>query len=260
MRAASRFPSLRERIDPHLPFVERPGRYLGLERNLVRKDLASAAATLALAFPDTYEIGMSHTGLKILYEIVNRRPDWACERVYAPWTDLEARMREARIPLFTIESCAPVSDFDAVGFSLQAEINYSNVLNMLDLAGIPVLQKERGDSDPIVLGGGPCTANPEPLAIFFDAFLVGDAEEALPVFLEALAGWKASGGGGRGEFLFRLSQVPGFYVPSLYGVDYNGDGTIAGIAPLRDGVPERARRVWVERLSPEAYPEKPVVP
>ena len=128
---------------------------------------------------------MSHTGLKILYEIVNRREDFACERVYAPWVDLETRMREHGIPLFSTESFAPVADFDVLGFSLQAELNYSNILNMLDLAGLPVWQRDRRESDPIVLGGGPCTANPEPIADFFDAFLVGDAEEALPVFLDA---------------------------------------------------------------------------
>lgn len=261
MTDARRFPSLRREIDPLLPFVERPGRYIGLERNAIRKRLPEAAATLALAFPDTYEIGMSHTGLKILYEIVNRHPDWACERVYAPWTDFEALLRERKIPLFTLESCAPVSDFDAVGFSLQAEVNYSNVLNMLDLAGIPVLQRNRRPSDPIVLGGGPCTANPEPLAIFFDAFLIGDAEEALPVFLRALARWRAgTEPADRDEFLYRLSQVPGFYVPSLYGVEYREDGALVGIPPLRPGVPERARRVWVERLSPDYYPDKPIVP
>ncbi|MGH9443703.1 MAG: TIGR03960 family B12-binding radical SAM protein [Thermoanaerobaculia bacterium] len=292
-----RFASVRPQFDPILPHVEKPGRYLGLERNVIRKDLAAAAATLALAFPDTYEIGMSHTGLRILYEIVNRRPEWACERAYAPWVDFEARMREKGIPLFTVESFSPVADFDAVGFSLQAEINYSNVLNMLDLAGIPVLQAERRESDPIVLGGGPCTANPEPLAIFFDAFLIGDAEEALPVFLEELALWKASRPSDqsepgsakaglrdpegkrtaaegredfaerssasdltRSDFLWKLSQIPGFYVPSLYEVAYNDDATIARIAPNRPGVPEKAKRVWVERLSAEAYPEKPVVP
>src|SRR5690242_11222997 len=157
-----RYASLRHRLDPLLPLVEKPGRYVGLERNVTRKDLTRASVTLALAFPDTYEIGMSHTGLKILYEIVNRRPDFACERVYAPWTDLEAKMRERGLPLFSTESLAPVRDFDVVGFSLQAELNYSNILNMLDLAGIPVWQRERTGADAIVLGGGPCTANPEP--------------------------------------------------------------------------------------------------
>ena len=177
-----RYSSLRPRLDPLLPTVEKPGRYIGLERNVTRKDLTKASVTLALAFPDTYEIGMSHTGLKILYEIVNRREDFACERVYAPWVDLEAKMRGLALPLFSTESFAPVADFDVLGFSLQAELNYSNILNMLDLAGVPVWQRDRRESDPIVLGGGPCTANPEPIADFFDAFLIGDAEEALPSF------------------------------------------------------------------------------
>ena len=173
--------------------MEKPGRYIGLERNVTRKDLAEASVTLALAFPDTYEIGMSHTGLKILYEIVNRREDFACERVYAPWVDLEAKMREDGIPLFSTESFAPVADFDVLGFSLQAELNYSNILNMLDLAGLPVWQRDRRETDPIVLGGGPCTANPEPIADFFDAFLIGDAEEALPIFLDAYREARARG-------------------------------------------------------------------
>jgi len=253
------FVSVRPKIDPMLPTVERPGRYLGLERNVVRKDLGRAAVTLALAFPDTYEIGMSHTGLKILYEIVNRRPEWACERTYAPWTDFEEKMRAARVPLFTVESFSPVADFDALGFSLQAEVNYSNVLNMLDLAGLPVLAAERGEGTPIVIGGGPCAANPEPLALFFDVFLVGDAEEALPVFMERL-GRRKETGESRDDFLFALSQIPGFYVPSLYDVAYHEDGTIARIAPNREGVPDRARRVWIETLSPGHYPEKPLVP
>jgi radical SAM family uncharacterized protein/radical SAM-linked protein len=253
------FGSVRSKIDPLLPLVERPGRYIGLERNVVRKDLARAKATLALAFPDTYEIGMSHTGLKILYEIVNRRPAWACERVYAPWTDFEAKIRAEKIPLFTVESFSPVADFDAVGFSLQAEVNYSNVLNMLDLAGIPVLQRDRGDRDSIVIGGGPCTANPEPLAMFFDVFLIGDAEEALPIFLEHVERWKEDRGN-RCDLLDALARVPGFYVPSFYDVKYNDEGAIAEISPNREGVPDRARRVWVENLSPGDYPEKPLVP
>src|SRR5512143_3127623 len=188
-----RYRTLRPLLDPLLPSVEQPGRYVGLERNVVRKDLTRASVTLALAFPDTYEIGMSHTGLKILYEIVNRREDLACERVYAPWVDLEAKMRAEGIPLFSTESFAPAADFDVLGFSLQAELNYSNILNMLDLAGLPVWQRERRESDPIVLGGGPCTASPGPIADCFDAFLVGDAEEARPAFLDAYRKARARG-------------------------------------------------------------------
>jgi radical SAM family uncharacterized protein/radical SAM-linked protein len=254
-----RYRSLRPLLDPILPTVEKPGRYVGIERNVVRKDLSRAAVSVALAFPDTYEIGMSHTGLKILYEIVNRRPELACERTYAPWVDLEARMREERIPLFTVESFAPVADFDVVGFSLQSELNYSNVPNMLDLAGIPVWQRDRGDGDAIVLGGGPCTANPEPVADFFDAFLIGDAEEALPRFLDVLAEARAAALPRR-EVLVRLAGVDGIYVPSFYDVTYREDGRIESIVRNDPRVPERARRTWVPVLKPEYYPDRPMVP
>ena len=259
MIGSMKYASLRSCLDPILPTVEKPGRYVGLERNVVRKDLGSAAITLALAFPDTYEIGMSHTGLKILYELVNRRADFACERVYAPWTDLEAKMRERGIPLFSTESFAPAADFDVLGFSLQAEVNYSNILNMLDLAGIPVWQRDRRESDPIVLGGGPCTANPEPIADFFDAFLIGDAEEALPLFLNALREAR-SAGLSRRDLLARLSQIEGVYVPSFYDVAYREDGRIASIARNDERAPETPKRTWVPVLKPDYYPEKPMVP
>jgi len=254
-----RYSSVRPRLDPILPTVEKPGRYIGLERNVTRKDLAKARVTLALAFPDTYEIGMSHTGLKILYELVNRRPDFACERVYAPWVDLERAMREAAIPLFTTESLAPAADFDVLGFSLQAELNYSNILNMLDLAGVPVWQRDRRETDPIVLGGGPCTANPEPIADFFDAFLVGDAEEALVRFLDAFHEGREAGLPRR-DLLARLCAIEGVYVPSFYDVAYDGEGRIESIARNDPRAPERARRTWVPVLKPEYYPDKPMVP
>lgn len=254
-----RYASLRPRLDPILPKVEKPGRYVGIERNVVRKDLRAAAVTVALAFPDTYEIGMSHTGLKILYEIVNRRPEFACERTYAPWVDLESRMREERIALFTVESFAPVADFDVVGFSLQSELNYSNVPNMLDLAGIPVWQRDRREGDPIVLGGGPCTANPEPVADFFDAFLIGDGEEALPRFLDLCRDARVLDLPRR-EILVRVSALEGIYVPSLYDVEYGGDGRVASIVRNHPRAPERARRTWVPRLKPDYYPDKPMVP
>jgi len=254
-----RYDSLRARLDPLLPTVEKPGRYVGLERNLTRKDLSRTSVTLALAFPDTYEIGMSHTGLKILYELVNRREDFACERVYAPWVDLETKMRQSGIPLFSTESFAPAADFDVLGFSLQAELNYSNIVNMLDLAGLPVWQRDRRESDPIVLGGGPCTANPEPIADFFDAFLIGDAEEALNVFLDAYREARASGASRR-AILQRLAAIDGIYVPSFYDVAYDETGRLASIVRNDAAAPERARRTWVPVLKPEYYPEKPVVP
>jgi radical SAM family uncharacterized protein/radical SAM-linked protein len=254
-----KYASLRARLDPILPTVEKPGRYVGLERNVIRKDLQASAVTLALAFPDTYEIGMSHTGLKILYELVNRRPDLACERVYAPWTDLEAKMREGNIPLFSTETFAPVGDFDVLGFSLQAEVNYSNILNMLDLAGIPVWQRDRRDGEPIVLGGGPCTANPEPIADFFDAFLIGDAEEALVRFLDAYREGRDARLSRR-DLLARLSAIEGVYVPSFYDVSYREDGRIAAITRNDDRAPESPKRTWVPVLKPDYYPEKPMVP
>ena len=254
-----RYASVRPRLDPILPTVEKPGRYVGLERNVVRKDLPAAAVTVALAFPDTYEIGMSHTGLKILYEIVNRRPDFACERTYAPWVDLEGRMRSERIPLFTVESFAPVADFDVLGFSLQSELNYSNLPNMLDLAGIPVWQRDRRDGDPIVLGGGPCTANPEPVSDFFDAFLIGDAEEALPRFLDGLKVSRQAGLSRR-DVLASLAALDGIYVPSFYDVTYREDGRIEAITANDPRVPGRARRTWVPVLKPEYYPDRPMVP
>jgi radical SAM family uncharacterized protein/radical SAM-linked protein len=254
-----RYASVRPALDPLLPLVEKPGRYVGIERNVTRKDLSAASVTLALAFPDTYEIGMSHTGLKILYEIVNRRAEFACERVYAPWTDLEARMREKGIPLFSTESFAPAADFDVLGFSLQAELNYSNIVNMLDLAGLPVWQRDRRESDPIVLGGGPCTANPEPIADFFDAFLIGDAEEALPRFLEKYAEGRGRGLSRR-DLLAELAAIEGIYVPSFYDVSYDEKGRIAAITRNDDRVPERAKRTWVPVLKPDYYPEKPMVP
>jgi len=254
-----RYGSLRPALDPLLPTVEKPGRYVGLERNVTRKDLSAASVTLALAFPDTYEIGMSHTGLKILYEIVNRRAEFACERVYAPWVDLEAKMREREIPLFSIESFAPVADFDVLGFSLQAELNYSNIVNMLDLAGLPVWQRDRRRADPIVLGGGPCTANPEPVADFFDAFLIGDAEEALPRVLEAV-GQARKAAVERRDLLARLAEIEGIYIPSFYDVTYREDGRIAAIARNDPRAPERAKRTWVPILKPDYYPDKPMVP
>ena len=259
--AAARFASLRSRFEPFLLSVERPGRYLGLERNVTRKDLVSRAVTVCLAFPDTYEIGMSHTGTKILYEIVNRRGAWACERTYAPWVDFEAVMRREGIPLFAVESAAPVGDFDVVGFSLQSELNYTNVPNLLDLAGIPLLAPDRDDGDPLVIGGGPCVANPEPVADFFDLFLIGDGEEVFPSFLEEVERTK---GLPRRERLLRFAAIPGLYVPSLYDVAYDtttGDGDrVISYRPNALGVPERAVRVWVEKLSADVYAARPMVP
>ena len=253
---APRFASVRRHFEPFLLSVERPGRYLGLERNVTRKNLSASVLSVCLAFPDAYEIGMSHTGTKILYETVNRRPAWACERTYAPWVDFEAVMRRERIPLFSVESFAPVHDFDVVGFSLQSELNYTNVPNMLDLAGIPVLAAERGEGDPFVIGGGPCVANPEPVADFFDLFLIGDGEEAFPRLLEEVDRTRHFP---RRERLLRFATLPGIYVPSLYDVVYDGDRVVS-YTPVAPGMPERVSRVWVEKLSADVYAARPMVP
>ena len=200
-----------------LQSVLKPARYTGGEWNAVRKDWASAECKFALALPDVYEVGMSNLGLAILYEILNRRPNIAAERVYAPWIDMEEQMRAKGIPLFSLESRHPVADFDFLGFSLQYEMIYSNVLNMLDLAGIPLYACDRGEDMPFIVGGGPCVYNVEPIADFFDFFLIGEGEEAVPEFCDALIAWKKEGSpGGRQGFLTHLLEIDGIYVPSFY--------------------------------------------
>jgi radical SAM family uncharacterized protein/radical SAM-linked protein len=202
-------------IDEILPEVSKPSRYIGLEWNAVKKDPSLAKVTIALAFPDTYEIGMSHLGLKILYQILNRRPDFLAERVYAPWVDAERLMRERRIPLCSQESGYSLADFDLVGFTLQYELSYTTILNMLDLAGIPLRSQERRDGHPLVIAGGPVAFNPEPIADFIDMFLLGDAEEAILEICEAVARWKESGGR-RTALLEAWARIEGCYVPALH--------------------------------------------
>ncbi|NLY53358.1 MAG: TIGR03960 family B12-binding radical SAM protein [Firmicutes bacterium] len=237
--------------------VEKPARYLGNEWNAVRKD-HQGRITLALAFPDVYEIAMSHLGLQILYHVANQREDTVAERVYAPWTDMESLMRQHCLPLFALESKRPVREFDLVGFTLQYEMSYSNIINMLDLAGIPILARDRGNEHPLVIGGGPCVYNPEPLADFFDFFVLGDAEEVLGEILDAYAQAK-SAGWSREQTLLSLSQISGVYVPSFYEVQYHDDGTIASVQPKADVPPVVTKRVLAE-LKPEYFPSKPVVP
>ena len=204
---------LAEQIDrDFLPFVRRPSRYIGGEINQIKKDLHNCALKVALCFPDTYEVGMSYTGLAIIYDILNKMDDVAAERVFAPWLDAEGILRKKNIPLFSLESRAVVNSFDVLGFSLTSELCYTNVLNMLDLAGIPVLALERGDTYPLVIAGGTCALNPEPLADFVDAFVIGDGEEVILEFLEA---WRGEKGRGKKALLRKLAAVPGVYVPGL---------------------------------------------
>lgn len=243
-----------------LPAVRNPSWYSGGERNSVRKDPDSVAIKFAFCFPDTYSIGMSHLGLQILYKIVNDRPDAVCERVFAPWIDAEAVMRAKGIPLYTLESKSPVRDFDILGFSLQYEILFSQVLVTLDLAGIPLRTADRGERDPLIIAGGPCAENPEPLAPFVDLFLIGDGEDALPLFMDAFKELKA-GGADRRTMIVELARRFDFcYAPSLYEAVYHPDGTQAGLLPRVSGLPEKIRKAHVEDFTTTPYPTAPVVP
>lgn len=224
--------------DEVLLSVSKPGRYTGGEWNSVIKGDEGIECRVALAFPDLYEIGMSHVGLKILYSLLNERCDIACERSFAPWHDMEKIMRERAIPLFSLETKRPLNKFDLVGFSVQYEMCYTNILNMLDLAGIPLFSKDRGDSSPLIVGGGPCAFNPEPLADFFDCFAIGEAEETVLEIVDAMIKNKRSGTGRR-PLLERLAAIEGVYVPSI---------------------PKRVKRRYIADLEAAPFPEKPVVP
>lgn len=244
-----------------LQSVAKPARYTGGEVNAVHKDHASVKCTFALSMPDVYEVGMSNLGLKILYEVLNERDDTAAERVYAPWLDMEEAMRQRNIPLYALESFEPVRDFDFVGFSLQYEMIYTNVLNMLDLAGIPLYSSERGEDDSFVVGGGPCVYNVEPVADFFDFFIIGEGEEVLNEIVDTFIAWKESNRpNGRRGLLTQLAKLDGIYVPSFYEAKYSDDGNFAGLVPQ---VPE-ARPVIKKRIIKnfrEAFAvKKPVVP
>ncbi|MCR4672832.1 MAG: TIGR03960 family B12-binding radical SAM protein [Lachnospiraceae bacterium] len=239
--------------------VDKPVRYLGNEINAVYKDPESVDIRFAMCFPDVYEIGMSYLGIQILYDLLNARDDVFCERVYSPWTDLDRIMEERHIPLFALESQDPVKDFDFLGITIQYEMCYTNILRILDLSGIPLLASERGEDVPIVIGGGPCTYNPEPIADFFDLFYLGEGETVYGALLDCYKANKAAGGS-RQDFLLKAAFIPGIYVPSLYEPSYNDDGTLAAFIPLAEGVPARIERQVVKDLDSVIYPEKPIVP
>ena len=238
--------------------VQKPGRYAGGELNSVIKDPAGVAIRFAFCFPDIYEVGMSHLGMKILYGLFNAQPDVWCERVFAPDVDMEQKMREKGIPLFGLESREPIRNFDFIGFTLQYELSFTAVLNMLDLAGLPLRAADRGEDAPLVIGGGPCACNPEPLADFFDLFTLGEGEEVNLELLELYRRHRAAGYG-KAAFLREAAQIEGVYVPSLYEVTYRGDGTVAAVTP-RDGAPARVRKRIVLDLDRMYYPESFVVP
>jgi radical SAM family uncharacterized protein/radical SAM-linked protein len=242
-----------------LPHLQSPIRYLGHELNAVRKDPARAEVSFVLAFPDVYEIGISHLGVRILYHLLNDQEGVACDRAYAPWTDLAAKLREQNLPLASQEWRRPLKEFDVLGFSLPHELCYSNVLAMIELAGIPLrAQDRRAGSFPLILGGGPCAGNPEPLAEFFDAFLFGEGEEAVLDISAAVRAWKKSSGG-REQLLARLAEIPGVYVPEFFAPEYQADGTIAGVRALRPGYEKVTRRI-VADLALAPFPTRPLVP
>ena len=246
-------------LDRILPSVAKPGRYIGNEWNIVRKDWDKTEVKFALAFPDIYDIGMGHLGYKILYYLLNQREDTLAERVYAPWVDMEAKMREHGLPLFSLETRHALSEFDLVGFTLQYELSYTNILNMLDLGGIPLRGAERSIGDPFVVGGGPCVFNPEPVAPFFDLFVIGDGEEVVIELVEAYREWKLEGSDREG-FLLKAAAIPGVYVPGFYDVDYHADGTVKAVTPNRSGVPDRIQKRVVKDLDTAVFPDQFVVP
>ncbi|GBC79618.1 hypothetical protein HRbin09_00840 [bacterium HR09] len=251
---------LRRKLEAILPQVTKPGRYLGLEKNLVRKAWEQVAVRLLLAFPDTYEIGMSHQGTRILYHIANRRHDTLCERAFAPWPDMAQAMREHGLPLYSLESYRPALDFDIIGITLQTELNYSNVPYLLDLAGIPRFAQERNEQHPLIVGGGPCMANPEPVADFFDAFAIGDGEILLPALLE-LVGRAKEQGWSRRKLLGQLARVEGWYVPRFYRWQPHERPAQGGQWHILEAqVPFPVKRVFAPELRPEDVPNPPIVP
>ena len=245
--------------DEILMTVEKPARYIGGEVNAVMKDKDQVDIRFAMCFPDVYEIGMSHLGIQILYDMFNRREDTWCERVYSPWPDLHKVLKEKQIPLFALESQDPVKKFDFLGITIQYEMCYTNILQILDLSGIPLSAEDRTMDDPFVIGGGPCTYNPEPLAEFFDLFYIGEGETQYFALLDLYKEWKNSGKS-RQDFLKAAAQIPGIYVPSLYEVTYAEDGTIAKMKPICPEAPEKVKKQIVMDVTNAFYPEKPVVP
>ena len=239
--------------------IEKPARYIGNEVNSVMKDKSKIDIRFAMCFPDVYEIGMSHLGIQILYDMFNRREDVWCERVYSPWTDLDKVMREENIPLFALESQDPIKDFDFLGITNQYEMCYTNILQVLDLSQIPLKAKDRTEEHPIVIGGGPCTYNPEPLADFFDLFYIGEGETVYDELLNAYKGNKKNGGS-RKDFLEMAAQIEGIYVPAFYDVFYNEDGTLAYFVPNNPNAKEKIKKQLVMDMTSASYPEAPVVP
>ena len=238
--------------------VSKPVRYINSELNSIHKDLATVKTKIALIFPDAYEIGMSHLGLKILYHIINLREDAAAERAYAPWLDYEEQLRKNRLPLTSMESGLPLDKFDILGFTLPYELTYTNILNILNLSSIPLMSSERDERYPLIIAGGACAFNAEPVADFIDAFVLGDGEEIINEIIDVHQAWKGKSQSKK-ELLHLLSKIEGIYIPSFYNIEYNQDGTAAGIAPLNNA-PEKINRRIISDLDKAPFPDKPILP
>ncbi|MCA1825064.1 MAG: B12-binding domain-containing radical SAM protein, partial [Frankia sp.] len=252
--------SLFPRLEPLLPRVQKPIQYVGGELNSTVKDWDTTAVRWALLYPDAYEVGLPNQGVMILYEVLNEQADVLAERCYAVWPDLEALLREHDVPAFTVDAHRPVRAFDLLGVSFSTELGYTNLLTTLDLAGIPIAARDRGSGDPIVVAGGHAAFNPEPIAEFIDAAVLGDGEQVALDISAVVREWKAGGAAERAELLLRLAQVPGVYVPSFYDVDYLPDGRIKRVVPNRAGVPFRVQKRTVMDLDEWPYPKQPLVP
>lgn len=239
--------------------TEKPARYIGNEQNIYVKNPENVKVRFAFAFPDVYEVGMSHLGLHILYNLLNKEDDIYCERVFAPWTDMEKEMRENNIPLYGLESKDSIKDFDFMGFTLQYEMSYTNIINMIDLAQIPVLSKDRTEDDPFIIAGGPCAYNPEPIADIIDFFIIGEGEELTLEILKLYREWKEEGKD-KLEFLERISTIEGIYVPRFYDVTYQDDNKIDEIKPIADKYPAKIKKVIVKNLDETYFPERIIVP
>ena len=245
--------------DEILMKIDKPARYIGNELNSIIKDKNDVDIRFVMCFPDVYEIGMSHLGIQILYDMLNRRDDVWCERLYSPWPDLHKILKEQDIPLFSLESQEPVKDADFLGITIQYEMCYTNILQILDLSHIPMFAKDRDWGVPIVIGGGPCVYNPEPIADFFDLFYIGEGEISYDALLDLYKTMRKSGAT-REEFLRSAAKIPGIYVPSLYEVAYKEDGTIASFTPKYEDIPATVTKQIVTDMTEAVYPEKPVVP
>lgn len=249
----------RLQLEKILNRVEKPARYIGNEQNIVKKNVLEDIVRFAFAFPDVYEVGMSHLGMHILYNLLNSIDDIYCERVFAPWTDMEEEMRKNNIPLYALESKDFIKDFDFIGFTLQYEMSYTNIINMIDLAGVSIMAKDRKNDDPFIIAGGPCAYNPEPLVGIIDFFVIGEGEEVTLEIIELYKKWKKDGGD-RERYLEMVSGVEGIYVPQFYNVNYNEDGTIKAFSPINDKYPSKIKKRIVKDLDESFFPDKIIVP